>query len=64
MVNEDLSDEFDLLKIKDISCMDDTLRMVRSTDLFNFWIRKSDESLQVLENTYYFMSPLNLDDYC
>ena len=67
IVNEGLNDEFDRFKRKLISYLDDALRMVRSIDLLNFWIRESNvsvQSLQVLENTYYLMSPLNLDDYC
>ena len=54
IVNEDLNDEFDLFKRKVISYLDDALRMMRSIDLLNFWIRESNvlvQSLQVLENT-------------
>ena len=67
IVTEDLNDEFDVFKRKVFSYPDDALRMVRSIDLLNIWIRESNvsvKSLQVLENTYYLMSPLNLDDYC
>ena len=67
IVTEDLNDEFDVFKRKVFSYLDDALRMVRSIDLLNIWIRESNvsvKSLQVLENTYYLMSPLNLDDYC
>ena len=69
IVSEVLNDDFDAFKRKVISCtyVDDSLRMVRSIDLLNIWIRESNvsvKSLQVLENIYYLMSPLNLDDYC
>ena len=67
IVTEDLNDEFNVFKRKVFSYLDDALRMVRSIDLLNIWIRESNvsvKSLQVLENTYYLMSPLNLDDYC
>ena len=67
IVTEDLNDEFDVFKRKVFPYLDDALRRVRSIDLLNIWIRESNvsvKSLQVLENTYNLMSPLNLDDFC
>ena len=48
-MNEGLNDEFDLFKQKGISYQDDALRMGRSIDLFNFWIRESNVSVQSLQ---------------
>ena len=43
------------------------MRVVRSIELLNFWIRTSYisvKSLHLLQNTYYLMSESNLDVYC
>ena len=64
IVNEGLNDEFDLFKRKVISYLDDALRMMRSIDILIRESNVSVQSLQVLDSTYYLLSPLDLDDYC
>eukprot|EP00731_Ephydatia_muelleri_P011773 Em0006g667a len=50
IVTEDLNDEFDVFKRKVFSYLDDALRMVRSIDLLNIWIRESNVSVKSLQD--------------